>query len=123
MRRFVVDAATVLSWFDGSGADQRREYEAGEFAAVAPRRLHADLLGAVAGRGQTSPDRLARIAAELPRIGIQLQDPPLTLLAGWIARGLGAEVAGYAALAEHLDMRLHARDPRLRDGAKPLIDA
>lgn len=122
MRRFVVDAATVLSWFEASGAGQRRDYEAGEFAAVAPRRLHADLLAAIAGRGQTSPERLARIAAELPRIGIQLQDPPLALLAGWMARGLDAEVAAYAALAEHLDMRLHARDSRLRDGANPLID-
>ena len=122
MRRFVVDAATVLSWFEASGAGQRRDYEAGEFAAVAPRRLHADLLAAIAGRGQTSPERLARIAAELPRIGIQLQDPPLALLAGWMARGLDAEVAAYAALAEHLDMPLHARDSRLRDGAKTLID-
>lgn len=122
MRRIVVDAATVLSWFDASGASQRRDYEAGEFAAIAPRRLHADLLAAVAGRGQWSPERLARIATELLRIGIQLQDPPLTLLAGWIARGLDPEVAAYAALAEHLDMRLHARDSRLRDGAKPLVD-
>ncbi len=122
MRRIVVDAATVLSWFDGSGMGQRRDYEAGEFVALAPRRLHADLLAAIAERGGTSADRLSRIAAELPRIGIQLQDPPLPLLAGWMARGLEAELAAYAALAEHLDMRLHARDPRLRDGAKPLID-
>jgi predicted nucleic acid-binding protein len=122
MRRIVVDAATVLSWFDGTGADQRREYEAGEFVAMAPRRLHADLLATIAARGRTRRDRLARIAGELPRIGIQLQDPPLAVLAGWIARGLDAEVAAYAALAEHLDMRLHARDSRLRDGAKPLID-
>jgi predicted nucleic acid-binding protein len=122
MRRLVVDADTVLSWFDPSGADQRHSYEAGEFAAVAPRRLHADLLAAIGARGRTSPDRLARIAGELPRIGIQLQDPPLGLLAGWIARGLDAEVAAYAALAEHLDLRLHARDPRLRDGAKALLD-
>ncbi len=123
MRRVVVDAATVLSWFDASGTDERQAYEAGEFSAVAPRRLHGDLLAAIAARGGSPPDRLARIAGELPRIGIQLQDPPLALLAGWIARGLDAEVAAYAALAEHLDMRLLARDSRLRDGAKPLIDA
>jgi len=122
MRRIVVDAATVLSWFDPSGAEQRRDYEAGEFAAVAPRRLHADVLAAIALRGAASADRLARIAAELPRIGIQLQDPPLPLLAGWIARGLEPEVASYAALAEHLDMRLHAGDSRLREGARSLID-
>jgi predicted nucleic acid-binding protein len=123
MRRVVVDAATVLSWFDASGTDERRVYEAGEFAAIAPRRLHGDLLAAVAARGETRPDRLARIAGELPRIGIQLQDPPLVVLAVWLARGLDAEVAAYAALAEHLDLRLQAQDPRLRDGAKALIDA
>ena len=121
MRRIVVDAATVLSWFEESGAGQRRDYEAGEFAAVAPRRLHADLLAAIARRDDPSPDRLARIAAELPRIGIQVQDPPLPLLAGWLARGLDADVAPYAALAEHLDMRLHAGDTRLREGARSVI--
>jgi len=121
MRRIVVDAATVLSWFDESGADQRRDYEAGEFACVAPRRIHADLLAAIARRDEPSPDRLARVAAELPRIGIQIQDPPLPLLAGWLARGLDADVAPYAALAEHLDVPLQARDTRLREGARPLV--
>jgi predicted nucleic acid-binding protein len=122
MRRVVVDAATVLSWFDGSGpgAGLRREYEAGDFAAIAPRRLPGDVLAAVAGT--VSAGRLARIAAELPRIGIQLQDPPLDLLAGWLSRGLHAEVAPYAALAEHLNLPLAASDPRLRDGARSLID-
>ncbi len=121
MRRVVVDAATVLSWFDASGTEGRRDYEAGEFAALAPRRLPADLLGLIAGRGHLSPDRLARIAGELPRIGIQLQDPPLSLVAGWIARGLDSNLAPYAALAEHLDMRLEARDPVLRERAAPLV--
>ena len=123
MRRFVVDAATVLAWFDadGPGADQRRSYEAGEFAAVAPQRLHADVLGAIARRDEPSPDRLARIAAELPRIGIQLQDPPLTLLSAWIARGLDRDLAPYAALAEHLGTPLHALDPMLREQARSLL--
>jgi hypothetical protein len=121
MRRVVVDAATVLSWFDSSGSVQRRAYEAGEFAAVAPRRLHADLLAAIAQRSQSSPDRLARIAGELPHIGIQLKDPPLSLLAGWIGRGLDPNLAPYAALAEHLDMRLEAADPVLRERAAVLI--
>jgi predicted nucleic acid-binding protein len=123
MRRIVVDPATVLSWFDASGASQRRDYEAGEIAAVAPRRVHADVLAAIARRDEPSPDRLARIAAELPRLGIQLQDPPLPLLSGWLARGLDAEVAAYAALAEHLDLRLHATDPRLLEGARSVVEA
>jgi predicted nucleic acid-binding protein len=123
MRRLVVDAAAVLAWFDtdGAGADQRRDYEAGEFAAVAPPRIHADMLAAIARRDETSPDRLARIAAELPRIGIQVKDPPLTLVAAWIGRGLDGNLAPYAALAEHLDMRLDAREPMLRERARSLV--
>lgn len=121
MRRVVVDAATVLSWFDGSGSDQRRGYEAGEFAAFAPRRIHADLLVEIARRTEASPTQLERVAAELPRIGLLVQDPPLGLLAGWVARGLDAALAPYAALAEHLDVRLDAGDPTLRERARSLI--
>ena len=123
MRRLVVDAATVLAWFDsdGPGADQRRDYEAGEVAAVAPSRIHADMLAAIARRDAPSPDRLARIAAELPRIGIQVKDPPLTLVAGWIARGLDGGLAPYAALAEHLDVPLAAREAILLERARSLI--
>lgn len=123
MRRVVVDALTVLSWFDASGAGQRREYEAGELTAFAPRRIHADLLAAVARRSDAGPEMLARVAAELPRLGLQLQDPPLGLVAGWIARGLDAQLAPYAALAEHLDMRLETRDPVLRRRAGRLVRA
>ncbi len=123
MQRFVIDAASVLSWFDGTGANERREYEAGAFAAIAPRRLPADLLAAIARSGRLPPDRLARIAAELPRIGIQLQDPPLPLLAAWLARGLDADGAACAALAEHLDLPLRARDPGLRQVAHGLVDS
>lgn len=122
MRRVVVDAQAVLSWFDPSGAVQRRDYEAGGFTAFAPRRIHADLLAEIARRTDASPQRLARAAAELPRIGLQVQDPPLELLAGWIARGLDAELAPYAALAEHLDMRLEARDPTLRQRARSILN-
>jgi hypothetical protein len=121
MRRIVVDAATVLTWFDASGAEARREYEAGEFAAFAPPRIYADLLAEIARRPETSPKQLERVAGELSRIGLQVRDAPLEVLAGWIARGLDAELAPYAALAEHLDMRLEAGHPVLRQRAQSLI--
>lgn len=119
--RVVVDASAVLSWFDaaGSGAAMRRDYEAGDLIALAPRRLHEDLLAAIAGRG--GPRDLSRIAVELPQIGIVLEDPPLPLVADWIARGLDAGAAPYAALAERLDVRLVSSDPRLLSGASDLV--
>lgn len=120
-RRVVVDASAVLSWFDGdgSGASMRRDYEAGELTALAPRRLHEDLLAAIAER--VGPRDLSRIAVELPQIGIVLEDPPLPLVADWIARGLDAGAAPYAALAERLDVRLVSSDPRLLSGASHLV--
>lgn len=124
MQRVVVDAGTVLSWFDreGPGLEMRREYEAGAFAAVAPRRLHEDLLVQIARRTGWPADRLARIAAQLPHLGIQLQEPPLPVLARWLARGLDPEVAAYASLAESLDLRLAAHDPRLNATAGSSAD-
>ena len=123
MQRFVVDVGTVLSWFDadGAGAHMRREYAAGGFAAVAPGRLHGDILAELKRRSDLPPDRLAGVAAELPRVGIELHEPPLSLLAAWLARGLDSEVAPYAALAESLDLRLVTTDPRLLRGASSLV--
>jgi predicted nucleic acid-binding protein len=123
MQRLVVDAGTVLSWFDadGAGAEMRRQYAAGGFAAVAPSRLHGDILAELTRRSDLPPDRLASVAAELPRAGIELHEPPLSLLAGWLARGIEPEVAPYAALAESLDLRLVTTDPRLLRGASSLV--
>lgn len=122
MRRIVVDAATVLAWFDeaGPGRQMRLEYEAGAFLALSPRRLFVDLLAAAAARG-VSGGGLEQLGTELPRLGIQLQDPPLPLVAGWLGRGLEAEVAPYAALAEWLEVPLAARDDRLIRGAASVI--
>jgi predicted nucleic acid-binding protein len=125
MRRVVVDAPTVLAWFDadGPGSEMRREYEAGAFAALAPRRIHEDLLAAIAERTRPTAAQLARIAAELPHLGIVVQDPPLPLVAGWLARGLDAQTAPYAALAESLDLRLATSDPRLARTAAALVSS
>ena len=121
MRRVVVDAVTVRSWFDhgGPGREMRREYESGRLIAIAPPRLHADLLaGAGAGLDRNG---LGRLADALPRIGVELVEPPLALVASWLARGLHADVAPYAALAEHLDLPLVAGDERLLAGAGSLL--
>lgn len=115
MRRVVIDAGVLLGWFD-VGSPHRRlraEYEAGTLAVIGPRGLIADALGTLAERG-TPPDRLARIGAELQRIGLQLQDPPMEELASWLAKGLPSGRAAYPALAVSLEIPLVTDDPELQ---------
>lgn len=123
MRRIVVDPGTVLSWFagEGPGSVMRREYEAGVLTVIAPRRIMEDVLGEIGRHRDVDGDELARIAAELPRLGIQLVDPPLPRVAAWLARGLDGGRAPYAALAAHLDVRLSATDADLRRVAVSLL--
>lgn len=123
MRRVVIDPGALLSWFDPDGAHRslRTEYEAGMLTLIAPRHLPADVLGEVAARGDVPPERLGPIAAELGRLGLQLQDPPIGELAGWLAKGLAPRAAAYAALAASLDLPLVAADPDLRRAASGLL--
>ena len=114
MRRLVVDAGVLLGWFEAEGPHRalRAEYEAGTLAVIGPRGLIADALGTLAERG-TPPDRLTRIGAELQRIGLQLQDPPMEALATWLGKGLSAGRAAYPALAASLEIPLVTDDPEL----------
>jgi predicted nucleic acid-binding protein len=116
MRRVVVDPGVVLSWFgpDGAHRPMRADYEAGTLTVIGPRHLVADALGALAARERFPAERLARIAAELHRLGLQLQDPPMAELATWLAKGLPAHKAAYPALASNLDVPLVTDDPELR---------
>lgn len=119
MKRLVIDAGALIGWFDGTGEHGalRAEYEAGTLAVVAPRGVIADALGILAARG-VGQELLARIGAELQRIGLQLQDPPMETLARWLARGLAADRAAYPALAASLEIPLVTDDPELRRVAK-----
>ncbi|HEX2883349.1 MAG TPA: hypothetical protein VHQ42_02130 [Candidatus Limnocylindria bacterium] len=123
MRRLVLDAGAVLAWFDADGAasETRTEYESGALRVLGPRHLLADVLDRVARTGNWSADELARIGSELERLGFELTDPPGGLLAVWLARGLDARRAAYAALAEHLEVRLVTEDESLRRHAGSLI--
>ena len=123
MRRIVIDPAALLSWFGGDGPHRslRAEYEGGTLTVLAPRHLVADVLGELTARDAPAPDRLARIAGELQRLGIQLQDPPVAELAAWLAQGLDPRRAAYAALAASLDVPLAAADADLRRVASDLL--
>lgn len=122
MRRLVIDAEMLLGWFaaDGAGRELRDEYEAGALTVVAPRGIVADALALLARRPGWTPERLERAAVELGRLGIEVHDPPAGELARWIARGLSADRAAYAAVAAVLDLRLATDDPTLRETAATL---
>lgn len=123
MRRVVIDAPTLLSWFDagGEGRELRMEYEAGTLVVVAPRTIVADALALLARRPHWSVERLHRAALELGRLGFELRDPPSSELARYLAAGLPADRAAYAALAAGLDLRLATSDPALAEAAAPLL--
>lgn len=123
MRRLVVDAPLLLSWFSPNGAGRalRAEYEAGDLAIVAPTALPADMLELIARRGHASADRLGRIAMELDRLGFELRPPMTGSLSTWLAKGLPAHRAAYPALAATLDLRLATNDPELARIAAPLV--
>jgi hypothetical protein len=122
MRRVVVDAGVLLGWFDSASPHRtlRTEYEAGTLVVIGPRGLIADALGGLAGQG-VPPVALARIAADLPRIGLQLQDPPMPELAAWLAKGLAPGRAAYPALAASLEVPLVTDDPELRRVAATVL--
>ena len=123
MRRIVIDPAALLTWFgaDGPHRSLRAEYEGGTLTVLAPRHLVADVLGELTARDAPAPERLARIAGELQHLGIQLQDPPVAELAGWLTQGLEPRRAAYAALAASLDVPLAAADADLRRVASDLL--
>ena len=115
MKRLVVDAPVIASWFlsDGGAEHLRREYEAGALAVIGPTHLVQDTMAAIAERASPDTERLARVGSELRRLGFHSQAPPIDELARWIARGLPAHRAAYLALASHLDVPLATSDAAL----------
>lgn len=112
MKRLVVDAGVVASWFrpDGAGRHLREEYESGSLAIIGPPHLPDEVLEHLE---RVDVDGLARIAGELRRLGFELQRPPVTELARWVRHGLPSHRAAYLALATHLDLALATDDPAL----------
>jgi predicted nucleic acid-binding protein len=120
MRRVVLDASALLTWFADrrAAATLRAEYEQGLLSVVAPGRLMADVLAVIARTSDWPADRLARVAAEVDRLGFEVRDPPIDELASWLAQGLTTRQATYAALASSLDLPLVTDDSELRRRAR-----
>ena len=123
MRRVVVDASVLLAWFTsatGPARSLRAEYEQGLLTLVGPRALPFEILEATARSTDWPAGRLAELATELDRLGLELRDPPSSELASWLARGLGGADAAYAALASGLDIPLVTMDDELLRRASPV---
>jgi hypothetical protein len=107
VRRYVLDPARFLEWFE-PGADAeglRAEYEAGRSEVHVPRRFEVDLLTAVAA-SDADAGRLERLALELERVGFIAHDAPPSVLARCLERGVSSDRLPYVALAEHLELPL-----------------
>ncbi len=113
MKRVVLDASGLLSWFGPGGGRNRlrTEYEQGLLTVVAHRQLTESVLAALAASGTWERDRLIRVASELDRLDFELQEPPIAEVAAWIARGLTTDQARAAALASSMDLPLVTTDP------------
>lgn len=109
----VLDASVVLKWFRtpdehhvAAARALRSEYEAGELLAFAPALLFIEILNVAGRRWHLPEQQLDALASALPRLGLQLVEPDLSVIARWINRGLTAYDAAYLAVAEQTGARL-----------------
>lgn len=92
---------------------------------VAPSLLFLEILN-VAGRswGWTDGELLA-LAEPLRQLAIEVVEPRLGLVAGWVGRGLTAYDAAYLALAEERGIHVITDDRAILDTAgdraRPLV--
>ena len=117
----MLDPEAFLGWFSTGGRGLRAEYEDGAVTVHVPGIFSTHLLEAVARERKRPPERLVRLGGEIERVGFRVGDAPAELLAAWLARGLTALQAPYAALAESLEVPLVAGNPDLRRRAATVI--
>ncbi len=131
MSEVVLDASVVLKWFRSEGerhVDEARAfrtaYEAGELLVFAPPLLHLEILNVAGRRWRLGEEALVALAGALEELGFELLEPPLERVAHWIAHGLTAYDAAYAAVAESAAVKLVSDDAVIlelaRDVAEPL---
>lgn len=127
MRRIVLDAGLLLQWFTAASGSRgearalRREYESGALSVVMPRVALGEMLDAVARATDWDAERLANAADALESLGLDILDPSPSELARWMARGMSATEASYAALASGEGLPLVTDDERMLRMAGPVI--
>lgn len=117
MSEVVLDASVVLKWFRSEGERHveaaraiRTAYEKGEVLVLAPPLLHLEILNVAARRWRLGEEALIALAGALEDLGFELPEPSLERVARWIARGLTAYDAAYAAVAETAEVKLVSDD-------------
>ncbi|HET9878164.1 MAG TPA: hypothetical protein VFQ81_02510 [Candidatus Limnocylindria bacterium] len=126
MRRLVLDGTVLIRWFSGDGGRAQRaarslraEYEAGTLAVIVPTAARLDLLDTAASA--LPAKRLGQFADAVERLGLEFREPAPRDVAEWVARGLTAGEAAYAAVAAAADLRLVTANPRLHSVAAPMV--
>jgi predicted nucleic acid-binding protein len=127
----VLDSSVVLKWF---AAEQRgsfearklrHDYEAGRLSVVVPALLFLELLNVAGRRWRWDEEALLELAEALGDLSFEVAEPELQLVASWVARGLTAYDAAYAALAEERDLTLVTDDQTIIELApeisRPLV--
>jgi predicted nucleic acid-binding protein len=107
MTDVVLDASVVLKWFRARGERNlesarslRASFEAGRLSVVAPPSLRLEIVNVAGRRWKWGEGALVELAVTLDEIGFEFEEPDLSRVAYWTARGLTAYDAAYVALAE-----------------------
>jgi predicted nucleic acid-binding protein len=104
----------------------RTEFEAGRLFAFAPPLLFLEMLNIAGRRWRLPAPALHDLASTLPKLGFQLVEPDLRIVARLLSDGLTAYDAAYLAVAEQLGARLITDDREILDLApilsRPLAD-
>lgn len=114
MRRIVLHPSAFVAWFEppDGGPSSRRDFEAGMLEVVVPPAFTTDLLATTAAQGWTT-ERMTRLAAQVDRLGFESAAPSAAELAPWLARGLDASQAAYAAVAAARELPVSTDDQSL----------
>jgi predicted nucleic acid-binding protein len=127
----VLDASVVLKWFAAEqrgsfeARELRNDYESGRLSVVAPSLLFLELLNVAGRRWGWNEAALLELAEVLGDLSFEIGEPDLQSVASWVARGLTAYDAAYAALAEERELELVTDDDTIIERApevsRPLV--